>query len=91
MFKLPETSRQKGLRFLNIQLSAGLQMKVKNTLSLCKIEIINLSGQTVYQKLFTGTPGKQNIGFDASKWDSGVYFMRVTQNNKVQVEKIIKN
>lgn len=57
----------------------------------CKVEIINLSGQTVYQKLFTGTPGKQNIGFDASKWDSGVYFMRVTQNNKVQVEKIIKN
>ncbi|MCK5821080.1 MAG: Omp28-related outer membrane protein [Bacteroidales bacterium] len=55
------------------------------------IEVVNISGQTVYHTEFEARSGKQVVEIDTKNWNAGVYFVRATQNDKVQVIKLVKN
>lgn len=54
------------------------------------IEVVNITGQTVYHTKLVTITGKQFLNIDTHNWDSGVYFVRATQNEKVQVIKLVK-
>lgn len=49
-----------------------------------KLEILNLSGQVVYEAEFT------NTSFDISKLPSGIYLLKAYNKNSTEVKKLIK-
>ncbi|MEA1876109.1 MAG: T9SS type A sorting domain-containing protein [Bacteroidota bacterium] len=54
------------------------------------IEVVNIGGQTVYNTELAIMAGKQVLNIDTKNWDAGVYFVRATQNERVQVIKLVK-
>jgi len=54
------------------------------------IEVVNITGKTIYQNEIEALSGKNILNIDTKNWDSGVYFVRATQDEKVQIIKLIK-
>ena len=55
------------------------------------LEIINISGQTIFQMDAASISNKQHIQVDMKDWRSGIYFVKAIINNTPQTIKLIKN
>jgi len=53
------------------------------------ITIMDLSGKTVFQDIFTATGSKVNRKIDLSQFQKGIYFVKVQTNTQVKTEKLI--
>lgn len=72
----------------------SIEIEAKNTISYLKADVYNLKGQMV-KSLFYGYPnGRTTLNWDArdnqgNKVSSGIYFIRVQQNDKVVSRKLL--
>jgi len=55
----------------------------------CKIELLNAAGENV-AVLFEGKPGKDIFKFSVANLPSGIYFCKVTLDERISTKKIIK-
>jgi len=62
-------------------------LTIQNNEVLTGIEIVNISGQVLYASKFDMT----EVKLDLSDYSSGVYFVRITSNEKRKLIKVIKN
>ena len=55
----------------------------------CKIELLNAAGENV-AVLFEGKPGKDIFKFSVANLPSGIYFCKITIDERISTKKIIK-
>ena len=63
---------------LNLKKSSNIQ-----------IEIYNMSGQKVYNNIHSGYAGENTVQFSVAGLNSGVYFVKIDNDNNSEVKKII--
>ncbi|MBT4398990.1 MAG: T9SS type A sorting domain-containing protein, partial [Bacteroidetes bacterium] len=56
-----------------------------------RIEIINLTGQTIREFSINTIEGKQSFALDCNSWAAGSYFVKMTQGDACQIVKLLKN
>ena len=57
--------------------------------SRCDISIYNLSGQSVYTSSYNGVKGENTMQFNVNGLDAGVYFVKVSNGNNIEIKKIV--
>lgn len=68
---------------------SGSSLRFDMQLTKGKIEIYNILGEIVYQSQYSILNTQYSI--DLSAYPNGIYFIVLSQNNKIRCEKIIKN
>ncbi len=54
------------------------------------VEVINISGQSVYNKVLPPMTSGKEINIDMADWNSGIYFVRIVSKDKTETIKVIK-
>lgn len=62
-------------------------LKIENDAPISKIEIINISGQSLFNSNYEDA---QKVSIDLSSYPTGVYILKVKANDKIESFKIIK-
>jgi len=65
------------------------QIKIDSQDNTANIEIFNVKGQKVYQKIITINNGVADHIWNAQDAPSGIYFIKVNSDNQTQVKKVL--
>ncbi len=55
-----------------------------------RVEVVNSQGQTVRTQTYSCAPGANQLRFDLNDWTAGMYMVRCSNGNGIQVHKLIK-
>jgi hypothetical protein len=70
----------------NGQFNVQFEVKLRDDL---KIEVLNMLGQNIYSKTYTGFSGRYNDQLNLGKVSSGAYILKIWHNNKLYLKKIM--
>ncbi len=68
--------------------SSFISLQLPKNMNQGQISVYDMLGKKLYSQEFT-TEGSHSI--DISKWNSGIYFLKVSSGERVQTERFIKN
>lgn len=70
--------------------NAFLELQINKDMSQAEIQLVNLTGQVVYESIPANIKAGEPVRLDISTYENGVYFLRINSNDELITKQFIK-